>query len=181
MSATAGDYLSALIHLLPRGDAWPRPPGNTLRGVLTGFAASIFRVDQRATGLIDEGDPRTTADLLLEWERATGLPDPCVTEAQNPAQRRRSVVARLRSTGGANAAYFIGVCADLGYEGVTVDEFDMHVWRLNIADNTTVTYFRAGQGVAGDQLVDTASQVIECYIDRIKPAHSRVIYNYGAA
>jgi uncharacterized protein YmfQ (DUF2313 family) len=136
-------------------------------------------VDQRASGLINEAAPRTTADLLPEWETATGLPDPCVTEAQNAAQRRQSVVARLRATGGASAAYFIGVCADLGYEGVTVDEVSPHVWRLNIHAATTVTYFRAGAGTAGDKLIDYAAQVIECYINRIKPAHSRVIYNYG--
>lgn len=176
---TAADYANVLTQLLPRGRLWPRPAGPNLAALLTALAGTLARVDKRIRALIDEADPTTTTELLREWETATGQPLPCFPLAQSFAQRRANVVTQLRAQGGATAAYFIAVAADIGYPGCTVDEVSAHLWRMNIPQSTTVTYFRAGQATAGDRLVEYQDQIIECVIDRLKPAHSRVVYNYG--
>lgn len=177
---TTEDYRQLLNTLLPRGKLWPRPAAPTLLKLLFGLAYTLRRVDDRARTLIREANPATTTELLIEWEKSTGQPLPCFPLAQSFAQRRLNVVTQLRAQGGATAAYFIGVAADIGYPGCTVDEVSTHVWRLNIPKSTQVTWFRASQAVAGDRLVEYQEQIIECVIDRLKPAHSRVIYNYGA-
>lgn len=71
-------YFSALLDLLPQGLAWTREPDSTLGKTCRGLAEYWGFVDSRAADLLEiESDPRTTIELLPDWERAWGLPDPC--------------------------------------------------------------------------------------------------------
>lgn len=80
-------------------------------------------VDSRAADLLEiESDPRTTTELLPDWERAWGLPGPCVTPAQSIAQRRAALVAKMTLLGGQSRQYFIDLAASLGYT-ITISEF----------------------------------------------------------
>mgnify|MGYP001809569769 CR=1 FL=1 len=74
---TRDDYLAQLVALLPTGPAIPREPGGVLLRLLEAPAAELARVDLRGAALLDEADPRATAELLTDWQRAFGLPDAC--------------------------------------------------------------------------------------------------------
>jgi len=67
-----------MLSLLPTGQAWPRAPDSTLVLTITGLAYFYGFVDGRAADLLErESDPRKTIELLPDWEKAWGLPDPC--------------------------------------------------------------------------------------------------------
>ena len=78
----ASAYLSQLIGLLPPGDALAREPGSRLERLLSVPAAELARVDGRVEALLLESDPARTTEMLVDWERALGLPDICYPNFQ---------------------------------------------------------------------------------------------------
>lgn len=113
---SAEDYAQAFGDLFPTGPAWSRERGAPLDALLAGLSAVWERVDHRAADLLGrEADPRTAIELLPEWERALGLPDPCLAEPLTIADRQRAVTERLSSEGGQSIAFFTALAARLGY------------------------------------------------------------------
>jgi uncharacterized protein YmfQ (DUF2313 family) len=114
------DYAHALLTLLPHGQAWPRDPASTMVRVLWGLASYWGFVDSRAADLLErESDPRTTVELLTDWERNWGLPDPCFKETLTIADRQRMLVFKMTLLGGQSRDFFINdVARDM--LGVTI-------------------------------------------------------------
>lgn len=191
------DYLHQLQALLPPGPAWPQDDTAALTRLLAALATELARVDGRAMRIIEDADPRTTAELFANWERVAGLPDTCVAlsgQTQSIAQRRAALVARLIMLGGQSTAYFIVLAASLGY-AITVTEFKpfraglshsgdtvatnwQFAWQVNAPLNT-VTSFRAGNAVAGDPINSWGNKLLECVLSRFKPAHTTVVFAYS--
>ena len=196
MTYSQDDYLRALQGLLPRGEVWPRDPDATLTQILRAIAASPARLDARASALLVDAFPATSAELLPEWEASLGLPDPCTGPLSTVQQRRAAVVARLTSRGGASIAYFVGVAAALGYT-ITVEEFApaiadglvadgpvngedwAYAWLVR-APQTTVTEFAADESFADEPLSTWGNLSLECVLNRIRPAHTILIFAYGS-
>lgn len=111
------DYAEALAALLPTGEAWSRDPDSDLMGYVRGQAEVWGAlVDPRAADLLQlELDPRYTTEMLPDWERAFGLPDPCVQEPYTLEERRLALINRIAAEGGQSRAYFYGIAARLGY------------------------------------------------------------------
>jgi uncharacterized protein YmfQ (DUF2313 family) len=64
-------------------------------------------VDSRAADLLEiESDPRLTHELLPDWERAWGLPDPCFPETPSEEDRRKMLVFKMTLLGGQSRAFF---------------------------------------------------------------------------
>lgn len=194
--ATEQEYQRALLGLLPTGLAWPRDSGSTLGRTLLGLAIGLARVDGRAADLFEEVDPGTTAELLADWERVVGLPDPCVTSPQTVAERRQALASRLTSSGGQSRSFFVQLASRLGYS-VTITEFRSaaeataagvpfvgsqwaHIWRMNVAQSVGVRPFLAGAGTAGEPLTAFGNEVLECQVNRFKPAHTQVLFAYAS-
>lgn len=189
---TAADYLSQLQALLPSGAAWSRSSTAVLTRLLGAWSAEFARVDGRSGTLLNEADPRYTAEMLSDWERCLGLPDTCTGPLSTVAERRAAVVARLTGIGGQSPAYYIALAASLGYS-ITVTEFRphtvdhdvdspiygtdwAHAWQVNAALNTV-------RELTVDDDVDMplaawGNQLLECAINRTKPAHSIVLFAY---
>ena len=175
----ADHYLSQLQALLPPGAALPAVADGVLTGLLRALAEELARVDQRGEVLIEEADPRTASELLADWERVAGLPDPCTGPLATLQERRAALVARLSAAGGASPAYFVAVADSIGY-AITITERPEgpNTWRVN-APAVTVTTFEAGQNAAGEPLAWWGDELLECVIRRLNPAHLRVIFAYG--
>ena len=190
--ADADGYAGQAVGLLPRG---PATIGRRLALLLAALAEECARIDAAARQLIDEADPRTTSQLLAEWEYDFGLPDPCGGEAQSVAERRRALVARiLDRPGGASRAYLIAYAASYGY-AITISErrplragfragaraygLDWQ-WAFVVeAPATTITsVFRAGSR-AGERLRTWGNDRLECLINRAKPADTVALFSYG--
>jgi uncharacterized protein YmfQ (DUF2313 family) len=87
------EYRDAFLTLLPQGQAWPK---HSIDSVLWQASDGLCKfwgyVDGRAADLLErESDPRTTVEILPEWERAFGLPDPCYSAPQTIADRQREL------------------------------------------------------------------------------------------
>lgn len=195
MSEMTDQYTAQLQALLPRGRAWPRQPGAVLTRLLAGLAGALARTHNRALDLLDEADPRTTVELLADWERVAGLPDSCLPATGTVQERRDALVARLTARGGQSRRFFIDLAAALGFT-VTITEFRpfragaaaagdaltngdwVFTWRVE-APATTVREFRAGSSAAGEPLRIWGNALLECALGRVKPAHTIVLFGYG--
>lgn len=186
-------YRDLLLGLLPPGRAWNRQPDSVTARLLEAWAAEGAEVEDRAGDLLIELDPRTTVEMLVEWESMTGLPDDCTGQLDNLAQRRAAVLARLAALGGQTSAFYVSLAASLGYE-ITITEFTAFTagmvcglplygedwnfaWQVNAAQ-TTVSYFGAGGNVAGDPLASWGNLLLECVLERAKPAHTIILFAY---
>ena len=234
------DYGTAFLSLLPQGQAWPKRPGSTLDLACRGLAEYWGFVDSRAADLLEqESDPRITLELLPDWERNWGLPDPCYESPQTIAERQLALILRMTMEGGASRQFFIDLAATLGYT-ITITEYrtfvvgidrvgdarvygavgapnpimrnewgnpimnargDAYVregelsewpyyglgpesnrfyWTVHVGV-TKLVWFRCGSGQCG---VDPHLRIgladdLECLLNRWKPAHSQIIFDYS--
>lgn len=190
---TVIDYRQQLQALLPRGSAWARDGDAVLTQLLDAMAEELARLDSRGGDLLTEADPRATTELLPEWERVAGLPDPCVGTGETLVARRNALVGRLTGTGDQSRRYFIDLAASLGFE-ITITEFTpftcasrvdsplygsswRFAWRVN-APASSVIYFTVASRV-DEPLASWGNDLLECVIGARKPAHTHVLFAYG--
>lgn len=192
---SAADYLAALQSLMPRGRVWPKDPDATQTAALSGFTPSMARLNARANYLLVDAFPADAVELLPDWESSLGLPDPCQGEAPTIQQRQAQVVARLTNGGGQSVPYFIAYALALGYT-ITITQFApfrvgrnragdpicgrdwAFAWQVNAPANT-FTYFRAGLSVAGEPLRTWTDEVLQCELEKLKPAHTFLNFKFG--
>jgi len=198
------DYAHAFEALLPTGEAWSRDPASTLMQLVRG-QAEIWgaTVDPRAADLLQiETDPRYTLELLGEWERAYGLPDPCVPVVQTLPERRARLAQKIAMQGGQSRAFFIGVAASLGY-AITITEYvpfqfglssfgGSHgrfnppamrfCWTVHVT-GARLTRFQFGASSFGrDSFLEIRkAEDLECIFGRLKPAHTQLFFDYAPA
>lgn len=199
---SALEYSEQLQALLPPGRAWPRSSDSWLGRLLGGLAEEFARIDGRAFNLLDEADPLSALELLPDWERVAGLPDPCVPISTVVRERQLAVARKIAGLGGQSRTFFIELAARAGLE-VEIDEFEpftcisrcedelfnddwRFVWRIRVVASTTsfdsgfldrVAYFTATSG-CDERLVSWGSDNLECLINRAKPAHTIVLFAY---
>lgn len=108
------DYRWRGLALLPPGRAWPR--FGLLGTLVQALTDEFSRVARRARDLVEEADPRTTRELLTDWERVLGLPD---CSAPTTLQGRRdAATAKLRAALGhdQSSGWWVEYLASLGLE-----------------------------------------------------------------
>lgn len=168
-----------------------------MENLLKAMAEELSRIDVRAVrDLLNEVDPQRTNELLADWERVCGLPDPCLGTTGTLSDRRENVINKLSSRGGQSAAYFIQVAAAIGFTITITNSFPqfkagiskagdpltngpwIYAWAVNTPEADIVDGFRAGHSAAGDPLSTSRADALECVITRLKPAHTVVIFNY---
>ena len=135
---TAADYQHAFMALLPQGEAWPRNQDTLLYRVCAGLSAYWGYVDSRAADLLErESDPRYTLELLPDWERNWGLPDPCYEAPLSYDERIAALLARMTMLGAQSREFFIQVAADLGYT-ITITEYRTFVCGIDRVGDSRV-------------------------------------------
>ena len=179
-------YLDLLKFLLPPGRALPRQTGTVLDSLLHALAEEFARVDLRAIQALDEANPATTLELLQDWERVAGLPDPCVGVLAETIQGRRdALIAKLTQSYGQSRQFFINLAAAMGFT-ITITEHDVsfgsplvYTWIVNADADATAVYFTAGDSAAGDYLLTiNGNEALECAIRASAPAHTIVQFAY---
>jgi uncharacterized protein YmfQ (DUF2313 family) len=228
------DYTVAFLSLLPQGQAWPRDPGTVACRVYAGLNDYWGTVDGRAADLLEvESDPRLTLELLPDWERNWGLPDPCYAEPFTIDDRHRALVQRMTIEGAQSRQFFVNVAAQIGY-AISITEYrpfmvgidacgdnrvigdgtvmrdrfghvilgprglpvqagelseypymlgppeNRYYWTVHVAQ-PSLKWFRCGSGECG---VDPHLRIgvatdLECLLDRWKPAHTQMIFDYS--
>jgi len=230
------DYAEALSALLPLGQAWPRQDESALMKVVRGLTRIWGDFEVRASWLLEtESDPRKTIELLPDWERNWGLPDPCYDAPQSIAERQHALVQRMTIEGAQSREFFIEVAASIGYT-ISIHEYRVWVvgldrcgdnrvygeeplpmynewgqvildprgtalevgelsawpnygigppanrfyWTVHV-DQAKLTWFRVSSGQCG---VDPHLRIgladdLECLLNRWKPAHTKIIFDYS--
>ncbi len=193
MGLTAQDFKNQLQALLPAGPAWDIE-GAHGGLMLDAWAEEFLKIQSSIDGLIDEADPRLTYQLLIDYERIFGLPPDCVANtAQTLQQRHNALVVQMTGIGGQTPQYFIDLAAAAGFVititefrpwtvGMTVDQpiIDSdwaYAWQVN-APSVTVSYFTTLSGV-DEPLSAWGNELLECVINRFKPAHTHVLFSYS--
>ena len=203
MAVMKGDYVSQIKALLPPGPAWPRGDAASLFAMFIEVWASEFaRVQDRAEVLLDEADPRKTLECFTEWLDEWGIPDECLRawagltrEGMTVTELRRSLLHKIRTPGGQSAAYFISLARVFSYI-ITVEEYKPWTVLSTVNDLFADTYwhyrwrvtsyyecasnmfYHNTMGSVREPLAWWGDAIIECLINRYKPAHTRVFFAY---
>ncbi len=203
------DYARQFLMLLPHGQAWPRHPSSVLVRACTGLSEYWGFVDGRAADLLErESDPRITFELLPDWERAWGLPDPCFPDATTLGERQAMLVLKMTLLGGQSRAFFQWVGEWLGYGEIRIEEYAPFMagvsqagdtrdqygdfrwyigppemrfyWTIHMAQ-TRLIWFRSAAGEAGvdHHLEFGLATDLECLFQRWKPAHTQIVLDYS--
>jgi len=107
---TKDDYLQAAQALLPRGPAWPRDGRATLTKYMDALARVLWLAHKAVTHLFEtELDPKTTDDMLSDWEKAFGI-----TGRGSGDERRDRLAMIIADGGGCTAAHYVAVAAAVG-------------------------------------------------------------------
>lgn len=209
------DYGTIFLTFLPQGQAWPRDPGTILESACRGLVDYWGVVDGRAADLLEiESDPRTTIELISDWERNWGLPDPCM---KNPPtalfERHLALVTKMTMIGAQSRQFFLDIGAAYGYGNLTITEYAPYMcgvsrcgnysgtfnpgdpnhyrWYLGPAEmrfywtvhvgSLALRYFHVASSQCGiNRLLEiVTADDLECIFDKLKPAHTEIIYDYS--
>lgn len=193
---TAENYFSLLKSLLPKGPAWLVEADRTLYNLLFAFALEFAKFHSRVIDLQDEADPRYTVECVTDWERVLGLPDACEgVLPETLQQRQNAIVSKLTATGGQSREYFIDIARAHGFD-IYITEFPpfrfgvsnfgsqfnggswSFTWQVNAQEFTPI-YFEFGRSRFGERFLLLQNEGLECLMNRLKPAHTEVIFNYA--
>lgn len=114
---TTEDYAFSIEQLLPQGLAWNFKPGGVAKQLFRALGLEFSRIERRVRELIEEADPRTTQELLADWERVAGLPAICEGgDAPTTIEGRQAALhTKLTARPSGNAPFFLGIAESLGY------------------------------------------------------------------
>lgn len=170
-------HLNFLKLLLPQ-DAYDRA-APVLSSDLAAEARQLDAVQSAVDGLLLEMDPRTTVQLLDDWERVYGLPDAGLMVATTLQERQARLTAKVLQTGGLSKPYFQSLLEQAGYT-VIIDEPRGFFAGINccgdrLYDPAAVTWYWRIRIRRNGQLISAAdrSQVI-AWLDSVKAAYSFV-------
>lgn len=201
-------YLKLLMNdFLPSGRLAKNADSN-LSKVFNIPAKELALIDARVAQLRLESDPRSTSDLLDDWEFCAGLPDACDLSEKTLVERQNRLVQKLISVGGASREYFKNITETLGYDSLieeyrpiecgdfecgdyTVEEEDGVLlygfsdaiehdfhWNMRIS-GSRITLFECGVSECGDYMANiTEATDLICITSKLKPAHTNLTTIY---
>lgn len=182
----------ALERLRPPGLAWTTDAHSVSRQLYTALGTELARVTGRAADLIREADPRTSVELLEDWERVLGLPGPCGELEPTVVLRQFAVHAKLIQPGGSSRQHYIDQASGLGIT-ITIEEFLpfkvgvskcgdkltngdwVFTWRTHhpVASGQ---FLSVGSGVIGEPLLEISAGTLECFLTASKPSHTHLLF-----
>lgn len=169
----------------------------TFARVFRAFSEVLSDIEERATQLLAEGDVRTAVELLPEWAAELGLAEDCDAGLPDTvAEIRFSAYVKLTLPGGQNAFHLSEVARILGYD-VGLEDFEevapyvcgsscgdplySDEWRFVVyvhAPVATPRFARTGLSVCGEPLCSFGNDLLECGLERVKPAHVLLLFVY---
>ncbi len=186
------DYRDQLLALLPVGDAWPKEPDSALAKLMHGFAEELFRIDQRATDLLNESHPSQTFELFETWQKQYGLPDDCSADTSYQEQHDL-LIQKYQQYGGQSREFFIDIAKILGYD-ITITEYKERrhgdlfgeffgneeqnfIWQVNAQ---LINYQARNHGQAfGEHYRVWGNSRLECVLNKLVHSHRIIQYSYS--
>lgn len=173
---TSKDFRNALLNLLPMGPIWSRAEGGMIWVWARVIGDSYARNSDRATELLKVAFPATATELITEWEKTVGLPDPCVGPVDDMSIRQMLVVDRLVSSIESSTEFYIEYAKKYFNIDIIIDQYSpfrfgtsfdrpfgnddwSHTWRI-----------RSDQDLG----------FLHCIFNRIAPAHTWILFGLFA-
>jgi uncharacterized protein YmfQ (DUF2313 family) len=208
LSVILDRYKTLLRNLFPRGEAFRIEPGSTFASFVDALANEPARIEDRVQDFLNEMDPRTTNEMVDNWERLLNIPDECTPDDYEPtlADRRTRIMQKLTTGGGQNDAFYLLLAQQLGYDSslfsiTTFRDFKVGVSKAGQSLANThdsdgvetgwpyafqvsapaefVQRFRVGRSTVGQKLVLPENTTLECVIRKFAPAHAEVLFSFG--
>lgn len=189
-------YRASLARLMPQGLAWPKSKGSVQGAWLDAQAEQLNEFETYTYRIIEQWWPHQTCTRVMEWAKATGLPDQCFPNADEIGLRTQMLgrlrgVANLPYDDSSPAApdYIKALCAAIGYNVEVWYNCPFRVGRnkvgqrlgaldgvLNVQVVRVCEPFRVGESRVGRRLVECTqdSQDLICYLKRIVPARFEI-------
>ena len=198
LALSKADFDTQAIAMLPTGFAWARELGAVQPRLMSALVGNHYRAYQRIIALLNEADPRTCYETIRMWEIDCGLPDPCLDNPPTSIEGRRAAVIARRQEGGTTRPLdFIALADTLGYT-IQITEFRpfrvwstcdsflntetmgwTHSWQVNVSNaGRTIHYMNCRSGCDAF-LREWTRGDLECIFERIKPAHTHIIWTYS--
>lgn len=111
LDVTSVSEMPEVLRQFPTGEYWNRTIG-WLPAVARAIARFFSRLRRARERLARQYDPRTADILLADREQERGV---VPVDGQTLEERRATVLAKMRASGGVNTAYYTSVCVDAGY------------------------------------------------------------------
>jgi len=182
MGRTASEYQQMLQALLPPGSIWNREPDSTLGEVLLAEGDEFTRVESRMEDLIDERDPTTVTELLVEHEEDFGLPEDGEELGATTALRREQIHALLIARGQQDPAYFVSIAEGLGYTVTIQEHTPAWVGLATVGqpcgDQENLFYFTVLIQHDNDTVLNITKLISK--INKYKPAHVIALFDFIA-
>ena len=200
MASTGLKYKKLLRKLFPQGWAWQSKSidDSDLKDLFDSLSVEPCRVEDAAFSFINDVYPNTTVDLLEDWERLLALPDESDPDThQTIPERQQRVVQVLTTRGGQNAAFFIELAGNFGFDTSLIEIQDYvpftagsragdaltngdWIFAFKVIaplSEASVKRFRAGSR-AGERLLDASNLTLQCLLNKHKPAHRIVLFSF---
>jgi uncharacterized protein YmfQ (DUF2313 family) len=200
---TPEQYAKQALALEPRGLLWSSrdPDANRIK-LYQGHGEEASRVEGRGLDLLEELDPRITAELLEDYERLLDMAGDCVGIQDLATDRQRAIHEKLTILGSESPQAFIDAARRVNFIITIEEHFAMIAGPFGPLDRskagdaitqgsdwahtftvhsvlTGVTEFKAGSGRCIDPLRVFGNDVLECVVNRKKPAHTQALFSYG--
>lgn len=192
----AQEYHIQILKLLPKGAIWDGVP--LFKALLKPLAQALEYLEGRMLDLINEARPLSAVETLEDWENDWGLPDPCTGQLPTIYQRQIALWQKIVDDGGQRDIDYMEIAARMGYS-ITIEELQelpqgapapqfgsltgrWREWVVHINSAQNQTYFRqeATTESTTEDRIDASSHFnLECVIRRLKPAHTKVYFNYN--
>lgn len=182
---TLDEHANALAYFLPNGPLFEAKTihDSNFRKLLRGMAGELFTAEGYIKTFDDEYSPLTTVLFIEEWERALGIPDPCLPGTGDINERRRHILTKLAALGVQTVADFVALGTVFG-KTLTVEALDQMG-----APPVPVTYpdARFTIVVSGAELVSgfppydvpftpaSSESVLECLLSHLIPANCKLL------
>jgi len=173
-------YSMALKLILPKGRLW-RADDSTFMGKLcNSIAYELARFHNRLIDFMDEATPATADETIDDWEEMYGLPDVEGSPSTALADRQLALAAKVRARGGQSPEYFERVLAALGITiTVTTNAYTPAMCGVAVCGYSACGEFDSNFYWMVTGSVPSAQRgQVEAIINKYRPAHTHVIYNY---
>lgn len=185
-------HKNLLAQLLPPASYSPTAP--RIAASLATEGALLDRVLANSALALGALSPFKYPQWIPDWERVYALPGTCARPDQLLQERIQLLALAFTERGGISREWLIRYAALGGYT-ITIQEYQPFKagiskagnaltngpWRYTfrvIAHGDVVRVFKAGQSPAGEALRTWGDSILECIINKYKPAHAVVLYSY---
>lgn len=168
--------------------------GSTLRKILIGLASEWLNFRDKINEVSNQYNPKTTTQLIQEWEEFVGIPDSCIPVASTIEQRRLNILLKLAGINATTENQFKKIAEILGYNiqvsnGASTSTFPLTLPFLLISEAsapyTIVITLPSSIEPSGFPLTFpftlTAQQpaILNCLFDKLKPANTQLFFRYS--